>query len=258
MARKQQAKIKRPLESAENYRSAGVPPASSKGTGQNAAETPALRAGWHTRGYLPHLKAEGGTYFVTFRLAGTLPREVLDNYRFEREDIVKRAEAMGRKLTPDEEKRLRDLHSERVEAYLDAGHGSCWLKFPEIGEMVSNALRYFDGERYVLHAFVVMPNHVHVVVTPLGTHTLSKILQSWKSFTSHEAAKVAQASRLPIPAGKPFWQRESYDHLVRNEADFERVCQYTVEKPVKAGLCSRPEDWPFLFVAQASPPATES
>ncbi|MFC1737040.1 transposase [Candidatus Hydrogenedentota bacterium] len=180
----------------------------------------------------------------------------MERYRFEREDIVKRAEATGRELSSHEGKRLTELYTARIESYLDAGHGKCWLKEPEIGGMVSQALRHFDGERYLLHVWVVMPNHVHAVVTPHESHTLSEILQSWKSFTAHEAHKVAQASRLQIPKGKAFWQWESYDHLVRDEADFVRVCEYTVQNPVAAGLCGKPEEWAFLGVAQASSPAS--
>lgn len=151
----------------------------------------ALLEGQHQRGYLPHLKAKGATYFVTFRLADTLPREVLDGYRFERAEILRRAEAAGRELTPADQRRLADLYSQQVESYLDAGHGQCWLKHKAIGRMVANALRHFDGERYDLHAWVVMPNHVHVVVTPREGATLSSILHSWKSFTAHEVQKVA-------------------------------------------------------------------
>ncbi len=214
--------------------------------GKDAGETPAVLSGWHWRGRLPHLKEKGGTYFVTFRLANSLPEKVVENYRLEREEIVKRAESAGRELTPDEVKRLAGLHSERIDSYLDAGHGKCWLKRPEIGGMVANALGHFNGERYDLHAWVVMPNHVHVVLTPCDGNTLSAILHSWKSFTAHKAQKVAQASRLQIPTGEAFWQRESYDHLVRDESDMARVCEYTVLNPEKAGLCNRWNDWPYV------------
>ena len=212
-----------------------------------------LRAGWHDRGYLPHLKAGHGTYFVTFRLADTLPREIIERYCLERDDLIERAEAMGRELSCEEKRRGTDLYSGRIESYLDAGHGRCWLREPEIARMVSRALQHFHGQRYVLHAWVVMPNHVHAVVTPNEGHTLSEILQNWKSFTAHRAQKVAQASRLPIPNGEPFWQRESYDHLVREQTDFVRVCEYTIQNPVSAGLCVRPEDWPYLGTEQAPP-----
>ena len=221
---------------------------SNSGAGTTGAlQTAALLSGWHERGYLPHVKAEGGTYFVTFRLADTLPKDVLQRYHFEREDVVKRAKAMGRKPTRDEEERLAALQSERVEAYLDAGHGKCWLKHPHIAGMVAGALKHFDGERYSLHAWVVMPNHVHVVVTPRAGHTLSAILHSWKSFTAHAVQKVAQPSRLQIPKGEAFWQRESYDHRLRDEADFARVCEYTIQNPVNAGLCEKAEEWPYLW-----------
>ena len=193
--------------------------------------------GWHNRGYLPHLKREGGTYSVTFHLADSLPRAVLDFYRDEREEIVKRAKAMARPLTRAEQDRLTDLYSERIEAYLDAGHGACWLKRPAIAELVAGAVCFFHGERYGLHAWVVMPNHVHAVLTPLEEHSLTSILHSWKSFTS------TKANRLLGRRGKRFWRVESYDHLVRDEDDFQRVCQYTEENPVAVGLCRRPEDW---------------
>jgi REP element-mobilizing transposase RayT len=170
---------------------------------------------------------------------------VLESYHYERKDILKRAEAQGRELSPDEEKRLVKLYSERIESYLDAGHGGCWLRDPNIGGIVAGALSHFDGERYHLHAWMVMPNHVHAVLTPLEGHSLSRILHSWKSFTAHEAQNMAQTPSLQIPKGEGFWQRESYDHLVRDEAEFARVCEYTIQNPVYAGLCKRPEDWPF-------------
>gem|GEM_PF-2377851 len=117
--------------------------------------------------------------------------------------------------------------------------------------MVAQALRYHDGERYTLYAFVVMPNHVHALVKPHEGFTLSQILHTWKSFTAHEAQKIAQAAGLSIPKGEAFWQRESYDHLVRDEADFARIFEYILQNPVKAGLCAKPEDWPYLGVAEA-------
>lgn len=104
---------------------------------------------------------------------------------------------------------------------------------------MANALAHFVGQRYELHAWTIMPNHVHVVVTPLRNHTLSDILQSWKSYTA------TKANRLLDRAGQSFWQRESYDHLVRDEKELERVCTYTINNPVRAGLCERAEDWRF-------------
>jgi len=158
---------------------------------------------------------------------------------------------MGRQLSSVEKGRLRKLFSDRIDSFLDAGHGRCWLKEPAIGSMVAQAMRYYHRKRYTLYAFVVMPNHVHALVRPHTGYTLSQVLHNWKSFTAHEAQKAAQASGLLIPKGEAFWQRESYDHLIRDEADFARVLEYIVQNPVKAGLCEKPEEWPYLEIAGA-------
>jgi type I restriction enzyme R subunit/putative DNA methylase len=196
-----------------------------------------LVSGLHTRNSLPHLKREGGTYFVTFRLDGTLPAELIQRLKREREAIIKQALAAKRPLTRQERKELFRWYSTRVDAYLDAGHGECFLKQPEIAELVAGAVRYFDGQRYQLRSWVVMPNHIHVVVLPKSPETLSKVLHSWKSYTSSEVNKVLGR------VGNSLWQTESYDHLIRDDADLARCCEYTTINPVSARLCERPEDW---------------
>jgi hypothetical protein len=145
-----------------------------------------LVAGLHSRGGLPHLKREGGAYFVTFRQAGTLPRDLLLRFKQEREAIVRQAEAAKRPLTWPEQEELFRWYASRVDKYLDAGHATCHLNNPEYADLVAGALGFFNGPRYELRAWVVMPNHAHVVVWPKSGHTLSDILHSWKSFTSHE------------------------------------------------------------------------
>ena len=194
-----------------------------------------LLSGIHHRGYLPHFKSETGTYFVTFRLAGTLPQSVLEQIEAERIEHENRA--INGKTTSKDAKHSDPLDSDKIEAFLDSGYGECWLKRDDIGKLVADALCHFDGERYKLHAWVVMPNHVHAVLTPKGSHTLSSILHGWKSFTANKANSILGRE------GQSFWQRESYDHLVRNEDDFIRVCNYTLNNPVKAGLCQKTEDW---------------
>ncbi len=196
-----------------------------------------LVAGFHHRGHLPHLKREGGAYFVTFRLAGTLPAEVLARLKRERETIIAQALAAKRPLTWHEQQELFRWYSSRVERYLDAGHGECWLRQPAIAAMMADVIRFHAGQRYALSAWVVMPNHVHAVVRPLPGWTLSKVLQSWKGFTAR------QANRLLGREGQPFWQKESFDHLIRDDEDHHRCCQYTTMNPVNAGLCAQPEDW---------------
>ena len=145
-----------------------------------------LVAGFHSRGVLPHLKREGGDYFVTFRQAGTLPKEVLLRFKQERDAIIQHALAAKRPLTWHEQEKLFRWYSSRVDKYLDAGYGTCHLRDPELAELVAGAIGFFDRQRYELRAWVVMLNHAHVVVWPMPGHLLSDILHSWKSFTSHE------------------------------------------------------------------------
>ncbi|HMJ89024.1 MAG TPA: transposase [Candidatus Acidoferrum sp.] len=155
--------------------------------------------GRYTRGYLPHVRVPGRSYFVTFRLEGTLPQNVLDQYRRERDELIK-AERANHQLSRADEKRLFELYSDRIESFLDTSRGECWLRAPVLAELVSNALRFFDGQRYTLGTWVVMPNHVHVIVRPEGEHLLDEILQSWKGYTGREANKVLART------GQNFWQ----------------------------------------------------
>ena len=117
----------------------------------------------------------------------------------------------------------------RMEEWIDAGNGECLLGCPENSKIVVECLRHFDGERYALDQFVVMPNHVHAIVAPAGSHSLSKITQTWKSFTSHEINKRLNRT------GK-LWQDESFDHIVRSAAQLDFYRKYIAENPVKAKL----------------------
>jgi len=171
----------------------------------------------------------GSTYAVTFRLADALPQNVMERWLCEREDLVKTARQMDRALSEYEEKRLDHLHSEKAERYLDAGYGACWMKDDRIAEIVANGLKHFDGERYDLLAWCVMPNHVHVVVRPREGQTLPKILHSWKSFSANACNKV-------LGRKGEFWQAEYYDHLVRDEEDFAHSIAYALNNPEAAGL----------------------
>ena len=128
-----------------------------------------------------------------------------------------------------------------MEAYLDAGHGACWLHQPAIARLVADALGHFDGQRYRLHAWCVMPNHVHLIVEPLSGHELPGLLHSWKSFT----AKAA--NRLLGRTGE-FWQEEYYDHLIRDAEDYAHALRYLLENPAQAGL----NNWPWVWSAQAA------
>src|SRR5262249_6850213 len=140
-------------------------------------------------------------------------------------------------LTWHEEQQLLAWYCDKVDELLDAGIGACWLRRHDIAELVFRALKFFEGQRYDLHAWVIMPNHVHVVVWPYPGRTLSSILHSWKSFSSK------QANKLLSREGRSFWQRESFNHWIRDEAERVRLVRYAENNPVKAHLCPRPEDW---------------
>jgi REP element-mobilizing transposase RayT len=178
--------------------------------------------------YLPHWTREGAWYAVTFRLWDSIPARVLKSWRFERRNIVRTAAQMKRSLSEHEEQRLAYLQSERIERYLDAGVG-CYMKDNRVAKVVADALIHFEGQRYDLAAWCVMPNHVHVVFKPTSGHQLSDILHSWKSFTAKEANKI-------LGRQGAFWQTEPYDHLIRDEADFIHAVKYVLENPARAGL----------------------
>jgi menaquinone-specific isochorismate synthase len=200
--------------------------------GQDAHATEVRRPGplvVREGAYLPHWTRERCTYFVTFRLEDCLPASVVEAWRVERWHIVALAEQMGRELTYMEQARLRELFGERIEKWLDMGSGECHMNDPRVADLVRDALLHFDGTRYDLHAWCVMPNHVHVVVQPATGRELAGILHAWKSFTSKEANKILGRKGI-------FWQPEYYDHLVRDWEDLARVIAYTLANPGKAGL----------------------
>ncbi len=168
-----------------------------------------LRSGIHTRGYLPHVKREGASYFVTFRLADSLPKEVLLEYERERAERLRRLDDCARRGAARNdcpEDIARDFRR-RVERYLDRGAGACHLRQPDIAELVASAVQHFHQSRYLLGEWVVMPNHVHAIVWLMPNHLLGDILKSWKQFSSR------RAKRLLGLGEEPFWQPESYRPL---------------------------------------------
>jgi len=188
-----------------------------------AGGTPALPAPtWHSRGYLPHWEAGAIPQSITFRLHDSLPRTLLETWREELANLPETEATRERR--------------QRIEAALDAGHGECLLRNIEVGTLVEHALLHFDQQRYKLHAWVIMPNHVHVLITPLEGNTLSSILHSWKSFTAKSANQLL--GRIGT-----FWLEEYFDRSIRNEEHYNRVVEYIHNNPVKAGLCVAAEEW---------------
>ncbi len=180
------------------------------------------RDGWYSRGYFPHFDGEGMTQHVCFHLFDSLPQHVLDKWREELKSLPEK-EAEIEKRT-------------RIQDFLDSGYGECFLRDDRLAEIVENALLHFDGERYALHAWCVMPNHVHTLFTPEAGFKMSQISHSWKSFTANKCNQVLKRT------GK-FWEREPFDRYIRNEQHYRNALAYIENNPVKAGLCEKPEDW---------------
>lgn len=205
---------------------------------------------WHSRGYLPHFDSPGVVQHISIHLADSLP-----------EPVIRRLEE-ELKFFPHER---RDAEKrKRIEAWADAGHGSCILADPEIAEMVQASLLHFDSQRYRLIAWVVMPNHVHNLVEPLNGWSIARIVASWKKFTARTICDHLRAypgnANLPIGAlrrgaskhthaiqengvPRPVWHREYWDRYIRNAKHFSQAVAYIHENPVKAGLVPKPEDW---------------
>jgi len=181
-------------------------------------------AGWHSRGYLPHFDGIELPQFITFNLADSIPYQVIQRWQRELKSVK------------SEEHKL--LLRRRVEKYLDQGYGQALLRDPRIGGMVQDSLLKFDGVRYSLFAWVVMPNHVHSLMTRSEEFELKSILHSIKSYTAHRANKILQRE------GK-FWFDDYFDRYIRSEKHFCKTVEYIENNPVKAGLCAKPGDWPF-------------
>lgn len=175
--------------------------------------------GWHTRGYLPHFDKPGLVQMITYRLADAMPAQL----RAEWEVLLAREDLTERR---------REL-----EDYLDRGHGECWLRHPKIAKVVADSLRHFDGCRYRLLSWVIMPNHVHTLVE-LTTTPMNAVVKSWKGYTA------TVCNRLLGREGR-FWQPEYWDRYIRDSIHLRRSRRYIEFNPVKARLARSPEDWPF-------------
>ncbi len=176
--------------------------------------------------HLPHWRQDGTTYFVTFRFADSLPAGRLTELAFERKAWLERN---PEPRSEAQEAEHHDLFVRRLEGWLDAGHGACWLKRPDAAAIVEESLRHFDGERYALGWFAIMPNHVHALVIPLNGHALSEITHTWKSFTANRInAAVGRTGRL--------WQDESFDMIVRSSGHLRKVAEYIRDNPEAARL----------------------
>jgi REP element-mobilizing transposase RayT len=155
------------------------------------------------------------------------------------------------------EKELENLPTEKmdserrkkIEFWLDAGIGCCALKHPQLASLLQDTLLKWDGARYRLFAWCIMPNHVHVLLET--TAPLSKIVQSWKSFTGRWAMKKNAELGLGVP-GESLWMREYWDRYIRDGDHFDHVRAYIERNPVAAGLCKEACEWPWSSASSGS------
>ena len=191
---------------------------------------------------LPHWLQEGAIAFITWRTWDSMPTPVLVRFAADR-DAWLRDRSID-PATPGWEHRLCNSPADpclpqayrgycftRWESDLNRGHGSCPLRHPLASAVVADSLRHFDGERYVLFDFVVMPNHVHVSAAFPEAGVMRKQCTSWKHFTAKRLNEILGRS------GR-FWPEESFDHLTRSDDQFEYLRDYIARNPAQAGLRS--------------------
>lgn len=188
-------------------------------------------------GRLPHWYQPGVTYFVTFRTEDSVPQSLSRSWHGRRDEWLRRHEIDPARndwrarliALPELQREYDATFTREFMEYLDRGYGECVLRDQRLAKMVAKSLRHFDGERYRLGDFVVMPNHVHLLACLAGKTEIEAQCKSWKRYTATEInSALGRHGR--------FWQEESFDHLVRRVAQFEYLQRYIADNPAKAGL----------------------
>jgi len=196
---------------------------------------------------LPHAYAENTPIFLTWRLRFTLPTSIIRKIAEDKEAFEQSISA----LSVDYQNMQRYQFSKKQFDIYDEmlgknPHFPQLLTRPEVASIIQNSFHYLDGDKYCLHTFCVMSNHVHLLLTPLVARSqekqaLSSITQSLKRYTARETNKLlAQVGSL--------WAHESYDHMVRNDKEFYRIAWYIINNPEKAGLVADWKQWQFTWI----------
>jgi putative transposase len=196
---------------------------------------------------LPHIQPEGATLFITFRLANSLPKEVIERLKAEKEQVEEKINQITNKKERENQLHLehRRIFGKWDNALDTLAYGENYLTNPQVADLIAGSLHYRDGKFYELVTFCIMPNHVHLVCVPLDDaegnyYSLSKIMHSLKRYTARE-------SNLILGRNGIFWQHENYDHFVRDAAELERIIKYVLHNPVKAGLVDDWKQWKWSY-----------
>jgi putative transposase len=187
---------------------------------------------------LPHWAQAGAICFITWRTLDSMPQPVLDRWYNDRaawllshgidpQDPDWRRDLL--KIDPQLVRKFLNSFWNRWHDELDSAHGDCVLRRPELARIVAQSLQHFDGVRYLMLDFVVMPNHVHLLTAFQDEASMLDQCESWKHYTA------TQINRHLKQKGR-FWQQDGFDHLVRSEQQFEYLRQYIAENPARAGL----------------------
>ena len=179
-----------------------------------------------TRNHLPHWEQPGVPYFVTFRMADSIPQELMRNLYQERDRWIARHPPP---LRAEDEAEYHRLFSTRIDAWMDEGRGSCALRDPELRQLVEAAFQFGQGDRYDLLAWVIMPNHVHVAFVLHAAWTLEQVLHGWKLHTARQL-------NLRLGRSGQFWQHDYFDRLLRDGDHLRNVVRYIRRNPAKARL----------------------
>lgn len=195
---------------------------------------------------LPHWQEENGVYAVVFRLAGSLPKAVVDRLKKERKAAIRQImnKGLSEEIAKTQLRQTRQFYFGKFDDLLDNNHtGPHFLKEPKVAMIVEDAITHFDGDRYKIIDYTIMSNHVHLTFYKL-TREVGDILGSIKKFSAR------QINILHHQVGRNVWQIESYDHLVRDRADLTFYHTYTLENAVKAKIVSKWEDYPFTYTCE--------
>jgi REP element-mobilizing transposase RayT len=180
---------------------------------------------------LPHWEQDSVFYFITFRLWDSIPSEISKSIKHERELWHKKNKIVSKNdfalLNFEKRNEYYRLFSKRIKDLLDSGFGLCFLDKPKTNMIVENALKHFDNERYILDSWVIMSNHVHVLVRLLGDWTLDSVTHSWKSFSKEINKALKRSGQV--------WMHESFDHIIRNLDQLKKIRQYIKDNPIKFG-----------------------
>ena len=193
---------------------------------------------------LPHWQPKGAEFFITFRLAGSLPKEAIDQLKQKSKEF--REKCRNTNLTAEKRNQFEAKLFRICDHLLDnSSSGPVWLSNDNVAQIVTDTLHFYDRQRYDLYAFSIMSNHVHLVLRHIQKNydvdlPVTVIMKLIKSYTGKECNKLLKRN------GK-FWQNESFDRLIRDDYELENVISYTLNNPVKANLVSDWRDWPYTY-----------